>query len=144
LPAYRAYDVRIRPTGARLLSYDSSARKVSLYPGTVARLEWAASPITIKFGRLLDPSGAPIRHATLTGKGIWSETEDEGYFQFEAPDDAELIVTMRDGTMFELLLPPAEPSEGIARLGAVTCCERPEVRLGALGPIGLPGNGATK
>ena len=33
LPTYRAYQVRIRPTGKDLLAYDSSPRSVGLNPG---------------------------------------------------------------------------------------------------------------
>ncbi|WP_159798163.1 TcfC E-set like domain-containing protein [Croceibacterium salegens] len=144
LPAYRAYDVRIRPTGVRLLSYDSSARKISLYPGTVARLEWVASPIVIKFGRLVDPRGAPLGHVTISGKGIWSETDEDGNFQFEAPDDAELRVTLRDGSTFDLPLALTAPRNGIARLGAVECCTRNEKMLGSLDTTRLPHNGEAR
>jgi len=125
LPAYRAYDVRIRPTGERLLSYDSAARTISLYPGTVADLDWTVSPITIKFGRLTAPDGTPLRGASLTGKGIWSETDEQGYFQIEAPDDAALEVTLPDGRTFDLTLPAGPAGDAIAQLGAVVCCGAP-------------------
>jgi hypothetical protein len=132
LPAYRAYAVRIRPTGAALLAYDNSARSVGLYPGSVTRLEWRVAPVVIKVGRLVSPDGVPVRGASITGQGIWSETDDEGYFQIEAPDDAELTVTLPDGSSFTTTLPAGEATDGIARIGAVVCCGRREVRLGAL------------
>ena len=132
LPAYRAYQVRIRSTGEDLLAYDSSSREVGLYPGAVAKLEWTAAPITIKFGRLVTPEGVPVRGASITGKGIWSETDDDGYFQIEAPDDAELTVTMRDGRSFPAALPRGEVNSAIARIGSIVCCGRGEVQFGAL------------
>lgn len=132
LPSYRAYDVRIRSTGDGLLAYDSAARRVGLYPGTVARLDWRAAPITIKFGRLVAPDGTPVGGASITGKGIWSETDDQGYFQIEVPEGAELSVTTRDGSSYAMTLPEGEVTDGIARLGPVACCERRDVRLGAL------------
>ena len=144
LPAYRAYDVRLRPTGAGLVAYDSSPRSVGLYPGSVAKLEWSVSPITIKFGRLTGPDGEPLAGATLTGKGVWAETDDEGYFQIEAPDDAELTVTTKDGDTFAMTLPPGEPNAGIARLGEVPCCEGQSIRLGALDPFVQPASGGSK
>jgi hypothetical protein len=132
LPAYRAYDVRIRPVGAALLAYDSSYRTVGLYPGTVAKVEWSAAPVTIKFGRLVAPDGAPLAGASITGKGVWSETDADGYFQIEVADDAELTVTLPDGRSFTTTLPSGDAAAGIARIGDVTCCAEP-VRLSALG-----------
>jgi len=134
LPPYRAYDVRIRSIGEGLLAYDSAARRIGLYPGTVARLDWRASPVTIKFGRLVAPDGTPVRGASITGKGVWSETDEAGFFQIEAADDAKLTVTTRDGNSYPLTLPRASGGgDDIARIGAIECCsETGEIRLGAL------------
>lgn len=132
LPTYRAYQVRIRPTGEALLAYDNSSRSVGLYPGAVTRLEWTSAPISIKFGRLVAPDGTPVRRASITGKGVWSETDDEGYFQIEIAEGAELTVTLPDGTSFTTTLPAGEENGGVARIGSVVCCGRGEVTLGAL------------
>jgi len=137
LPAYRAYAVRIRPTGEDLLAYDNSARRIGLYPGTVTGLEWTAAPITIKFGRLLAPDGTPVQGASITGKGIWSETDDDGYFQIEVPEGAELSVALQDGSSFAMTLPAGEAYGGIARVGSIICCREGEIRLGALTSSGL-------
>jgi hypothetical protein len=139
LPAYRAYAVRIRPTGEGLLAYDSSARSVGLYPGTVAGLEWSVAPITIKIGRLVAPDGTPVRGASITGKGVWSETDDEGHFQIEVPEGAELTVTMPNGNAFAMTLPAGKANGGIAQLGSVVCCGEGEIRLGALGSLNSHG-----
>jgi hypothetical protein len=144
LPAYRGYALRIRPTGEGLLAYDSAPRSVSLYPGTVAGLEWAVAPVTIKFGRLVSPDGTPIADASIVGRGVWSETDDNGYFQIEAPDGAELTVTLRDGHTFATTLPAGEARAGIARLGEVVCCGEPEVRLGALDTLPNPASGGSE
>jgi hypothetical protein len=138
LPSYRAYSVRIRPTGKDLLAYDSSPRSIGLYPGSVTRLDWKVAPVTIKFGRLVAPDGTPVRHASITGEGVWAETDEDGRFQIEAPNGAELTVTIPDGRSFTTTLPDGKPNGGIARLGSVTCCGLPELRLGALDPLSLP------
>lgn len=144
LPAYRAYALRIRPSGDGLLAYDSAPRSVSLYPGTVAGLDWAVAPITIKFGRLVSPDGTPIAGASIVGRGVWSETDEQGYFQIESADGAELTVTLRDGHTFAAILPAGEARAGIARLGEVVCCGEPDVRLGALGALPIPASGGTQ
>jgi hypothetical protein len=132
LPAYRGYEVRIRPVGNDLVAYDNSPRSVGLYPGAVSRLAWTASPITIKLGRLLDRDGQPVAGASIAGKGAWSQTDAQGNFQIEAPDDAELTVTTPDGRSYSMALPKSAASGGIARLGTVVCCGAPSVQLGAL------------
>ena len=144
LTTYRAYDVRIRPIGKDLLAYDSSPRHIGLYPGAVSRLEWKVAPVTIKFGRLVASDGTPVAHASITGRGIWSETDEKGFFQIEAPDDAELIVTTRDGRSFAQKLPSGEPSGGVARLGSIVCCGASEVRLGALDRLDMPAKGTSE
>jgi hypothetical protein len=121
LPTYRAYSIRIRPTGKDLLAYDSAPRSVGLYPGAVTRLEWKVAPITIKFGRLVAPDGSPLAHASITGQGVWSETDVNGNFQIEAADNAELTVALAGGGSFNLALPAGQPRNGIARLGAIAC-----------------------
>ena len=132
LPSYRAYKVRVRPVGSTLLAYDGSLREVGLYPGVVARLEWTASPVTIKMGRLVDAEGEPLRRASIVGKGTWSQTDERGYFQIEVPDDLELEVVLSDGTRRTLAFPPGEASSAIVRLGTVVCCGQSNIFLGAV------------
>lgn len=139
LPTYRAYDVRIRPTGKDLLAYDSSQRSVGLYPGAVTRLEWKAASVTIKFGRLVAPNGSPVAHASLTGEGVWAETDDGGLFQIEAPDDAEFTVTTREGRSFAMTLPIGQRKGDITQLGPVTCCDADFLRLAVLDAPPIPG-----
>jgi hypothetical protein len=142
LPAYRGYEDRVRPAGGDdLLAYDSSVRSVGLYPGAVASLRWTASPVTMKFGRLVGPDGAPLAGASLVGKGAWGETDAAGNFQIEAPDDARLTVTTKDGRSYAITLPTVADGGTIARLGSVVCCTVDKVQLGALD---LPAQGKTR
>lgn len=123
MPAYNAYKVRIRPVGTDLVAYDSSPRDVGLFPGTVAQLEWQSAPVVIKLGQLVDARGNPIALATITGKGVWTQTDEAGYFQLEAPEDVTLEVTTKTGTRYALDLPrERNAGETTIRLGAVVCC----------------------
>jgi hypothetical protein len=142
LPAYREYKVRIRPVSEDLLAYDSAARTVGLYPGVVSKLRWISSPVTMKFGRLVGPDGKPVGDASITGKGVWSQTDEHGNFQIEAPDSARLTVTTKDGRSYEIALPEVEGGPEVARLGSVVCCQVEKVQLGALDPV--TGTGHTR
>lgn len=144
LPTYRAYDVRIRPKGNALLSYDSAARSIALYPGTVIPLEWKVVPVAIQFGRLVASDGTPMRYASISGKGVWSETDENGFFQLEAPEGVEVTITTRDGRSFAASLPRADAVNGIARLGIVQCCGLNDVRLSALELLKQRGEGPSK
>ena len=140
LPGYRSYSVRIRPTGERLLAYDSAARAVALYPGTVARVAWKAAPITIKVGRLVNADGSPVRGAVLTARGAWAETDDQGLFQIEAPDNIELTVALPDGTSFASILPTGRARSGLFQIGTRVCGKR-DPKLGlAVPPHFIPGD----
>jgi hypothetical protein len=132
LPAYRAYHVRIRPIGKDLVSYDSSSREIGLHPGSLTRLSWTAAPMTIKFGRLIDPDGRPIAGAAMTGKGVWSQTDDNGYFQIEIPEGEIVRITLQDGQTFAIELPSAGGGKVFADIGQMVCCDARVFMAGAL------------
>lgn len=132
LPAYRTYDVRVRPAGGGLLAYDNSTRRLSLYPGSVSRLIWQSKPIVLRIGRLMSANGAPIGNASIVGNGIWAETNVDGYFQVEAPENAMVTVTLGSGMSYLLNLPTSPSANGIARLGSVICCGKSDAKTGAL------------
>jgi hypothetical protein len=132
LPTYRAYTVRIRPIGEHLVSYDSASRRVALYPGGVTPIVWKAAPMTIKVGRLVASDGAPLAHAMINGPGVWSETDEQGYFQLEAPSGETLSVTKGDGESFALKVPHGRAEDGIDRIGTITCCDASLALEGAL------------
>lgn len=142
LPPYRAYDLRIRPVSTDPVAYDSSIREVGLYPGSVSTVSWDTAPISIRIGRLVGAGGTPLANATLSAKGVWAETDSEGFFQIEAPDDARFEVVLRNGRTYKLTLPPGKLEAGVTRLGQVICCDAPDVLLGALEvpPRGLNGD----
>jgi hypothetical protein len=121
VPAYRQYEVRIRQTGGDLLHYDGSVRKVGLYPGNVARMSWKASKVIAMFGRLVLPTGEPVRQALVSNPAGIGETDDNGYFQIEAESGSALEVGMRGGAACHVDLPQLQPQDGYAPLGTLIC-----------------------
>ena len=133
LPSYRAYSVRVRPVSEGLVAYDGSSRNVGLYPGSVTKLIWKANPVRVIFGQLVFPDGSPVAHASLTTRGGIGETDGNGYFQIEAPDEGELDVILADGRHFTKDFRVRDLSRSIASIGSITCCSKSdETRLSDL------------
>ena len=64
-------------------------------------------------------------------------------FQIEAPDDAAVTVTTRDGHTFATILPQGLRKGEISHLGAVTCCGA-TIHLGVLDAAPIPGEKGSK
>ena len=101
-------------------------------------MAWNAVPVTIKIGRLIDPAGLPIAGASITAKGVWAQTDRDGYFQIEVPDDIELEVSLGHGRRFVLELADATAAAEVTRLGSVICCENTGLALATLSGAGDP------
>ena len=91
--------------------------------------------MTIKFGRLVDADGRPIADAVMTGKGIWGQTDHDGYFQIEIPEGEIVHVTLRNGQAFEIELPSASGEKVFADVGQMVCCVARALKVGAANPM---------
>ena len=132
-PAYREYDVRIRPISGGLVQYDGSSQRAALYPGTVALMKWKARTIVPVFGRIRLEDGDMASGATVVSDGRGVEADDSGYFQIDAGLDDRLEVRLSDGRACHLVLPHAATSDGFVKLGEVTC--NPDIRFGSIQPL---------
>jgi hypothetical protein len=121
VPAYRQYAVRLRSTGEALMHLDGGTRQVSVYPGTVARLEWTTRQVVAMFGRLLWRDGTPVANAAVHAPGAIGNTDDAGYFQVETVRDAVLTVQAPDGRTCELPVRASARPDGYAALGTLRC-----------------------
>ncbi len=83
LQPYRSYDIRLRPLGAQAASFDTAARQVTLYPGSVATLHWDVTPLFVLFGQAVDGLGRPVANAEIKGSFGIGRSDGEGYFQVE-------------------------------------------------------------
>ncbi|OSZ66369.1 hypothetical protein CAP40_10775 [Sphingomonas sp. IBVSS2] len=118
---YRRYKVRIRPVGSELVSFDAQTRSVDVYPGTVAVLDWKANAVLAMFGRLTWPDGSPITNADIVTDGAIAATDMRGYFQLQAPGDAQIVVHATDGRTCRAKL-NAKPSQNeYSAIGDVPC-----------------------
>lgn len=121
LTPYRHYDVRIRPVSGNRASYDGRTRTISIYPGTVARLEWKAEPVVTAFGRAVWPDGTPIADANITATAGIGQTDGQGYFQIETGATDILKVQARDGRLCRLSIDSLRAANGFAALGERRC-----------------------
>jgi Mat/Ecp fimbriae outer membrane usher protein len=121
LPPYDRYTIRMRPISAGSQAYDARAREVSLFPGSVASLEWRVRPLAAMFGRLLFPGGDPVAHAYLTADEAIGQTDAEGYFQIEAVPKSEVVARRADGVVCSAVLPDSSPTEEYASAGVLLC-----------------------
>lgn len=121
LEPYRRYEVRLRPRGELIASFDTAARDVTLYPGSVSGLEWHFKPLFILFGRAVDAAGQPLAEADIDWSGGIGRTDREGYFQIETAGGDELHLSSRDGRTCAAAVPKARPVDGYFSAGDVMC-----------------------
>ena len=121
LPAYKQYDVRLKPRGGQVSSFETGPKAVTLYPGNVAKVEWNVTPLVIMFGRAVDAAGRPIANAKITGPYGVGLTDDEGYFQIEARPADLLKLVDRTGAACSVSFAGARPTKGYMVAGEVMC-----------------------
>jgi len=85
--SFREYRVGLQPEGSPPYTVDLSTRRVPLYPGNVAVVNYTMNRVVAVFGRLLDAEGKPIATARVSGKGDTTVTDDNGYFVYSATSD---------------------------------------------------------
>ncbi|MBT8143712.1 MAG: TcfC E-set like domain-containing protein, partial [Gammaproteobacteria bacterium] len=121
LRPYSSYEVRIEPRGAQLVEFDNSTKKVTLYPGNVASLQFEASTVTVVVGRLIGPTGEVVANARILGLGGFAGTDSRGWFQVEVPGSGTIDVRRADGSRCQVGLDVAGAADGIAMLGELVC-----------------------
>lgn len=119
--SYRQYNVRIRPIGGKIVHFDNSSRRVSVYPGNVAALTWTIKPVVAMFGRAIRPDGTPIGDADVIAEDAIGHTDQQGYFQIETSPQTQATVHSTDGSSCRATLNAIERDSGYAALGSVIC-----------------------
>jgi len=100
LRPYETYEVRIKPAGDSIVGYDESPQRVTLYPGNVKTLAFAAKNLVVVVSQAIHSDGTPVAGAKfLNVEGIGS-TDSTGWFQVEIAHPDPLILQRRlpDGT----------------------------------------------
>jgi len=121
VPGYRTYKVRLVPSAASPVNYDSGAREVTLYPGNVQSLEWLANSYYTIFAQAVSTTGAPIANSIVqTTEGI-AETDGNGYFQADVSEGEPVTIALGDGAACRVQLPRMIVKNDFASIGKVVC-----------------------
>jgi Mat/Ecp fimbriae outer membrane usher protein len=123
VPPYRRYSVRLRPVGGDLVAFDTKARTVDVYPGTVAALDWKADSVLAMFGRIRRMDGSAIANADIVSGDAIAATDDNGYFQIQAAGNALLEVHQAGGRTCRIRLDARRSGDAYTSLGDLICQE---------------------
>lgn len=120
LQPYQSYSVRVRAVGAAAVTYDTSARQFTVYPGTVQPLRWTVERVSTVFGRAIRPDGRPVADAVVKSlKGI-GQSNSHGYFQIEIAGADQLSFSTAEDACTVALARAIQGAE-YASLGNVIC-----------------------
>ena len=121
LEPYRAYSVTLRAVGAPSLSYDPSARTVTLYPGNVQHVSWHVEHLLTVFGRAVRRDGTPVANAMISGRRGFGESNRQGYFQVDTSPGDILSFEPEDGAKCKVSLGERDQRLDYEPVGRVLC-----------------------
>jgi hypothetical protein len=121
LEPYKVYDVRLRPRGDGIASFDTTPKSVTLYPGNVSEVDWNVTPLFVLFGRAVADNGKPIGNADIAGPHGIGRTDGDGYFQIEANRNDELRLTEASGAACTIAIAPERSTQGLISAGDMKC-----------------------
>jgi hypothetical protein len=121
LDPYRSYEVRLRPVGSMPVSYDSTVRTITLYPGNVEHLTWTAEGLFTVFGQAVSPGGQPLANAMVTSRRGLGQTDENGFFQIDVSSNDMLAFKLDGETRCSVPIGGLNVRADYARLGKVIC-----------------------
>lgn len=121
LPPYKNYEIRVRPKGGAPSTLDQGARRISLYPGTVAALEWKTTAVAVMFGQAISSTGQPVKEAEVTSKSGITRTDSLGYFQIETAGNESLVFKDDSGAICRIPVSNIPLSSAYFAAGEVAC-----------------------
>jgi|GEM_PF-1757917 len=119
---YETYTVKIQPAGDSILGYDERSVDVTLFPGNVHRLVFAAHALHVLVSQAVLPDGTPVSHGKFLNVEGYGATDNEGWFQVELAHRDALQVRLSSGDYCELIQPPEDPEgDDLAVVDALVC-----------------------
>lgn len=128
LPAYKQYEIRLKPVLTGPLNINSPARNVTLLPGNAPLIRWEVSALSVVFARLVDQNGIGIAGASIRSRHSFADTDANGYFQIEASSGESLEISYKEGGVNQLGLPSFFGPEEFYELGELKVPEKASER----------------
>lgn len=93
------YIVGLKPEGAPEFDLDATQRKVTLFPGNVARVRFEAQRVITLFGQILNAVGAPLPSARIEAEKDVAVADDRGFFTITAPASGDITIRLPSGAI---------------------------------------------
>ncbi|MGY8996680.1 MAG: CS1-pili formation C-terminal domain-containing protein, partial [Alphaproteobacteria bacterium] len=134
LGSYDAHVVSLIGVSDEFIDIDGGVQEVSLYPGSIANVNFEANRIMPAFGQAIFGNGEPVGNARVDGEGVIgvAVTDRNGYFQMEI--DEAGTYTLTSGNMSECAfeIPEMPRDEVYLDLGVIRCGDEQVVDSGEL------------
>jgi len=127
LPSFRAYSIGLQPENSPPYAIDLTPKRIPLYPGNVALVDFHASRVVTLFGRLLDAHGIPLPNARVSGAADTAFTDEHGYFVITAQPREEIDFygsggdVCRSATPTQLIRPDDKRHDDYHPIGDIRC-----------------------
>jgi hypothetical protein len=126
LPPYAEYDIRLSAIKGQAIDYDSKPQRVTLYPGSTARLRWEARRIFVLIAEIIRPDGSPVSFGRVQGAVGEADTDENGFLQADVVPGARLSIhTGTPERVCEILAPENLELEDFLILDTIECADRP-------------------
>lgn len=122
LAPYRSYEVVLQARGDRLVHFNPNPKTVTLYPGSIQRLEWHIESIQVVIAQLVNAAGRALAGMQIEGGNTLGFTDAAGWFQLEVGQQRRF---QAKSSKFKcgFVIPRPESSEAVLVLDAITCVE---------------------
>jgi len=125
LGAYDRYSVSLIPENAPPYEVDFRRQEITLYPGNVVRLSYAALRSFTLFGQLLETDGTALKGGIIRSTEDLTQVSEDGYFTISAPAGSSLSITTPDGRSCKAIptdsLVDSDTYAEVYRVGTISC-----------------------
>ncbi|NKB99882.1 MAG: hypothetical protein GKR90_15480 [Pseudomonadales bacterium] len=131
LRPYETYQIKLNAISDNIVGFDESEHEITIFPGNVEVLEFAAYELTVLVGQAVDEQGHPLALARFQNSVGLGLTDASGWFQIEVKNLDPLILRRKDGHICMLELPEIRVEQSLAMVDTLTCVTIPEPQSAA-------------
>jgi len=125
LGSYDAHVVSLIGVGDEFIDIDGGVQEISLYPGSIANVNFEANRIMPAFGQAIFGNGEPVANARVDGEGVIgvAVTDRNGYFQMEIDETGTYMLTSGNMSDCAFEIPEMPRDQVYLDLGVIRCGE---------------------